>query len=317
MVDPSPGLNPTPSIGTGPLGFWPSFLISMVVAGVLGALLYLLIFRPLRAAPAAAKAVASVGVMVVLQALLATRIGSSAVSVTPIFPYHVYEILGSRVPGDRLWFAAVIVLIAIGLALWFRLSRFGLATRAAAESEKGAFVTGLSPQRIALVNWALSTVIAGVGGVLIAPIVPLTPAAYALFVVAALAAALVGNFSKIGVTVGAALVIGMLQSEGTYLQTQAWAPRSGLSDVVPLIVILVFLVLRGQELPSRGAIIQKTLGLAPRPRGFVAPGALIAGAGLAALAATHGSMRAAVITTFVLAIVALSQVVVTGFSGQI
>src|SRR5215472_201307 len=76
LVDPIPGLNPTPGIGTGPLGFWPAFLISMVVAGALGALLYLLIFRPLRAAPAAAKAVASVGVMVVLQALLATRIGS-------------------------------------------------------------------------------------------------------------------------------------------------------------------------------------------------------------------------------------------------
>jgi ABC-type branched-subunit amino acid transport system ATPase component/branched-subunit amino acid ABC-type transport system permease component len=317
MVDPIPGLNPTPSIGTGPLGFWPSFLISLVVAGVLGALLYLLIFRPLRAAPAAAKAVASVGVMVVLQALLATEIGSSAVSVTPIFPYHVYQMLGSRVPGDRLWFAAVIIVISVALGLWFRFTRFGLATRAAAESEKGAFVTGLSPQRIALVNWALSTVIAGVGGVLIAPIVPLTPAAYALFIVAALAAALVGNFTKIGVTVGAALVIGMLQSEATYLQSRSWAPQSGLSDVVPLIVILVFLVLRGQELPSRGAIIQQTLGLAPRPRSFVAPGALIAVAGIASLAATHGSMRAAIITTFVLAIVALSQVVVTGFSGQI
>jgi ABC-type branched-subunit amino acid transport system ATPase component/branched-subunit amino acid ABC-type transport system permease component len=317
LVDPIPGLNPTPSIGTGPLGFWPSFGLSIVVAGVLGALLYALIFRPLRAAPAAAKAVASVGIMIVLGALLATGIGSSAVSVTPIFPYHIYQMFGSRVPGDRLWFTAVIIVISIVLALWFRLTRFGLATRAAAESEKGAFVTGLSPQRIALVNWALSTVIAGVGGVLIAPIVPLTPNAYALFIVAALAAALVGNFTKIGVTVGAALVIGMLQSEATYLQSKSWLPSAGLSDLVPLIVILVFLVLRGQELPARGAIVQQTLGRAPRPRGYAGPAAIIAAAGFAALAATNGSMRAAIITTLVLAIIALSQVVVTGFSGQI
>jgi ABC-type branched-subunit amino acid transport system ATPase component/branched-subunit amino acid ABC-type transport system permease component len=317
LVDPIPGLNPTPSIGTGPLGFWPSFGISIVVAGVLGALLYVLIFRPLRAAPAAAKAVASVGVMLVIGALLATGIGSSSVSVTPIFPYHVFAMLGSRVPGDRLWFTAVIIVVSIALALWFRFTRFGLATRAAAESEKGAFVTGLSPQRIALVNWALSTVIAGVGGVLIAPIVPLTPNAYALFIVAALAAALVGNFTKIGVTVGAALVIGMLQSEATYLQSKSWLPPAGLSDLVPLIVILVFLVLRGQELPARGAIIAQTLGRAPRPRGYVAPAVVIVVAGLASLAATHGSMRGAIITTLVMAVIALSQVVVTGFSGQI
>jgi ABC-type branched-subunit amino acid transport system ATPase component/branched-subunit amino acid ABC-type transport system permease component len=317
LVNPIPGFNPTPSIGTGPLGFWPAFALSLVIAGVLGALLYVLIFRPLRAAPAAAKAVASVGVMVVIQALLATRIGSAVVSVTPIFPYHVYEILGSRVPGDRLWFTAVIIVIAIVLSLWFRFTRFGLATRAAAESEKGAFVTGLSPQRIALVNWALSTMIAGVGGVLIAPIVPLIPDAYALFIVAALAAALVGNFTKIGVTVGAALVIGMLQSEATYLQGKSWAPQSGLTDLVPLIVILIFLVLRGQELPSRGAIIQQTLGLAPRPRGYLVPAVVIAVAGFVSLALTHNAMRGAIITTLVLAVIALSQVVVTGYSGQI
>jgi ABC-type branched-subunit amino acid transport system ATPase component/branched-subunit amino acid ABC-type transport system permease component len=317
LVDPIPGLNPTPGIGTGPLGFWPAFALSLVIAGVLGALLYVLVFRPLRAAPAAAKAVASVGVMVVMQALLATRIGSAVVSVTPIFPYHVYEILGSRVPGDRLWFTAVIIVIAIALTLWFRFTRFGLATRAAAESEKGAFVTGLSPQRIALVNWVLSTMIAGVGGVLIAPVVPLIPDAYALFIVAALAAALVGNFTKIGVTVGAALVIGMLQSEATYLQGKSWAPQSGLTDLVPLVVILVFLVLRGQELPARGAIIQQTLGLAPRPRGYLVPAVVIAVAGFASLALTHNSMRGAIITTLVMAVIALSQVVVTGYSGQI
>ena len=317
LVNPIPGFNPTPSIGTGPLGFWPAFALSLVIAGVLGALLYVLIFRPLRAAPAAAKAVASVGVMVVIQAVLATRIGSAVVSVTPIFPYHVYEILGSRVPGDRLWFTAVIIVIAIALSLWFRFTRFGLATRAAAESEKGAFVTGLSPQRIALVNWTLSTMIAGVGGVLIAPIVPLIPDAYALFIVAALAAALVGNFTKIGVTVGAALAIGMLQSEATYLQGKSWAPQSGLTDLVPLIVILIFLVLRGQELPSRGAIIQQTLGLAPRPRGYLVPAVVIAVVGFVSLALTHNAMRGAIITTLVMAVIALSQVVVTGYSGQI
>ena len=317
LVDPIPGLSPTADLGTGPLGFWPALPISLAVAGVLGALLYLLIFRPLRAAPAAAKAVASVGVMIALQALLATRLGSAAVTVAPVFPVHVYQILGSRVPGDRLWSAAIIVLVSVALALWFRLSRFGLATRAAAESEKGAFVTGLSPQRIALVNWALSTAIVGIGGVLISPIVPLTPASYSLFIVPALAAALVGNFTRIGVTVAAALAIGMLESEATYLQTKSWLTSAGLPDLVPLLVILVFLVLRGRELPARGAIIAKTLGRAPRPRGYVMPSMVIVVLGLVSLTATHGADRAAVITTLVLAVIALSQVVVTGFTGQI
>ena len=49
---------------------------------------------------------------------------------------------------DRVWFATIIVGVGILLTIWFRFTRFGLATRAAAESEKGALVTGLSPERV-------------------------------------------------------------------------------------------------------------------------------------------------------------------------
>ncbi len=47
------------------------------------------------------------------------------------------------------------------------------------------------------------------------------------------------------------------------------------------------------------------------------PGVVIAVAGFVSLAVTHNSMRAAIITTLVMAVIALSQVVVTGYSGQI
>ncbi|WP_018501840.1 branched-chain amino acid ABC transporter permease/ATP-binding protein [Parafrankia discariae] len=317
LLNPIPGLTATVDLGIDGMGFPAAFALSLVVAAVLGALLYAAVFRPMRAAPTVAKAVASIGVMIVMQALLAVQVGTTAVSVAAILPTRIYTVAGQRVPGDRLWFAGIIVVMAVVLTLWFRLTRFGLATRAAAESEKGALVTGLSPQRIALVNWALSTMIAGVGGILIAPIVPLTPVSYTLFIVPALATALVGNFTRIGTAVTAGLVIGMLQSEATNLQTKSWLPSSGLAELVPLAVILIFLVFRGQTLPSRGSIVQQTLGRAPRPRSMVLPGVTIAAVGFVALAATHGSHRAAIITTIVLAIIALSQVVVTGFSGQI
>ncbi|SQD95993.1 ABC transporter related [Parafrankia sp. Ea1.12] len=317
LLNPIPGLTGTVDLGIDGVGFPAAFALSLVVAAALGALLYAAVFRPMRTAPTAAKAVASIGVMIVMQALLAVQVGTTAVSVAAILPTRIYTVAGQRVPGDRLWFAGIIIVMAVVLTLWFRLTRFGLATRAAAESEKGALVTGLSPQRIALVNWALSTMIAGVGGILIAPIVPLTPVSYTLFIVPALATALVGNFTRIGTAVSAGLVIGMLQSEATNLQTKSWLPSSGLAELVPLAVILIFLVFRGQTLPSRGSIVQQTLGRAPRPKSMVLPGVVIAAAGFAALAATHGSHRAAIITTIVLAIIALSQVVVTGFSGQI
>ncbi|MGW0581737.1 ABC transporter permease subunit, partial [Streptomyces sp. NPDC002920] len=307
------------TVGTGgPLGLVPSMVISLMLAAVFGTALYGLVFRQLRSAPPVAKAVASIGVMLVIQAVLAARVGTAQVSVRAILPNDPVEWGGSRIPGDRLWFAAVIVVLTVALALVFRLTRFGLAARAAAESEKGALVSGLSPERIAVANWALSSAIAGLSGILIAPIVPLVPISYTLFIVPALAAALVGNFTALLPAVGAGLVIGMLQSELHFVQGKwSWLPQTGLAELVPLAVIMAYLVVRGRPLPTRGSLVQQALGRAPRPDRILVPAVVSTALGVVVLFATRGSIRAAVITSLTLAVVSLSLVVVTGFAGQI
>ncbi|SHN39914.1 branched-chain amino acid ABC transporter permease/ATP-binding protein [Cryptosporangium aurantiacum] len=314
---PVPGFDRSVSIGGDP-GLVPSIVIALVITALFGMLLYALVFRPLRNASPVAKAVASVGVLLIIQAALAAQVGTAAQSVAPILPRDVIEFAGIRIPQDRVWFAGIIVFVAVGLTLWFRFTRFGLATRAAAESEKGALVSGLSPERIAVVNWAISSAVAGLAGILIAPIVPVVPSAYTLFIVPALAAALVGNLTALGPAIGAALVIGMLQSELTYLQgVWDWLPASGTAQLVPLVILLVFLVLRGRPLPSRGAIVQRSLGRAPRPRNLIVPAVIATGVALIALLLTSGGTRAGVIFTLVYAFIGLSWVVVTGYAGQV
>ncbi|MER5754550.1 branched-chain amino acid ABC transporter permease/ATP-binding protein [Streptomyces sp. NPDC002088] len=317
LLVPIPGLSRTVGLG-GELGLFPAMAFSLVLAAAFGVLLYAVVFRPLRSAPPVAKAVASIGVMLVIQALLVARVGTAPVSVKAILPNDAVQWGGSRIPGDRLWFAAVVVALTVALALVFRLTRFGLAARAAAESEKGALVSGLSPERIATANWALSSAIAALSGILIAPIVPLVPLSYTLFIVPALAAALVGNFTALIPAVGAGLVIGMLQSELQFLQGKwSWLPQTGLAQLVPLAVILVYLVVRGRPLPTRGTVIRQTLGRAPRPERMLVPALGATALGVVVLFATQGSIRAAVITSLTLGVISLSLVVVTGFAGQI
>ncbi|MET7571713.1 branched-chain amino acid ABC transporter permease/ATP-binding protein [Streptomyces sp. NPDC005492] len=317
LLVPLPGVPKKIGIG-GPLGLFPAVVISLVLAAVLGVVLYGLVFRPLRTAPPVAKAVASIGVMLVVQAVLAAGVGTGAVSVKAILPNDPVSWGGSLIPGDRLWFAAVIVVLTVVLALAFRLTRFGLTARAAAESEKGALVSGLSPERIAVANWALSSAVAGLSGILIAPIVPLVPVSYTLFIVPALAAALVGNFTALIPAVGAGLVIGMLQSEVQFLQGKwSWLPQTGLAQLVPLAVILAYLVVRGRPLPTRGSLIQQALGRAPRPDSILVPALASTALAVLVLFSTTGSIRAAVITSLTLAVISLSLVVVTGFAGQI
>ncbi|HUE69233.1 MAG TPA: branched-chain amino acid ABC transporter permease, partial [Candidatus Acidoferrum sp.] len=187
-----PGLPQTVNVGV--LGFWPAATLALGITAVLGLVLYLLVFRPLRTAPAVARAVASIGVMVTLTSVMTQRVGVNPVTVGPILPTRIWTVGGVRLSSDRVWFALVVLAFAVALAAAYRFTPFGLRTRAAAENERGAYLSGIHPDRLAAVNWMISAVVAGVSGILIAPIVPLAPLSYTLFIVPALAAAILGGF---------------------------------------------------------------------------------------------------------------------------
>ena len=316
LLQPIPGLSPTINLGTS-LGFWPALLITLAIQAVLGALAYLLVFRPLRNHRPVTKAVASIGLLGLLTAIVSYQVGTQVIQVNPIFPQNHVSFLGVNVSADRLLLAATIIGLGIVLTVLFRFTRFGLATRASAETEVGALVSGLSPDRIALINWIISFVVCGIAGVLIAPLVPLVPGTYTLFIVPALAAAVVGRFHSLGWAITAGLGIGALESLSVYLNGVHPAFPAGAGELIPLVLVLLVLAVRGQTLPSRGALLQVTLGRAPRPH-WRFPTALVGTAvGIGAIYLTTGNDRTALYTSMITAVVSLSLVVVTGYTGQI
>ncbi len=317
LLTPLPLLPKTIDLG-GPLAFWPALLATVALEATIGVFLYVAVFRPLRTARPLAKAVGSIGVMVLLTAIVSERAGAEQVLVAPIFPRGSYSLGGVRIVGDRFWFAVTILALALVIAAVSRFTRFGLATRAAAESEFGALVSGLSPERIAITNWAISAAVAAVAGVLIAPLVPLIPGTYTLLIVPALAAAVLGRFSAITPAVAGGLLIGALQSEAVFLRGRhSWFPQNGVPELIPLVLVLVALVVRGHALPGRGALVLQTLGRAPRPRSWLVPTVAGVSAGVACLYAFEGGYRSAVINSMIFGVIALSLVVVTGYCGQI
>jgi sulfate-transporting ATPase len=316
LLQPVPGLRATLSVG-GPMGFVPALLITLAIQALLGAIIYLLVFRPLRNHRAVAKAVASLGLASLLTALVYYQVGTQQLLAGPIYLQQRYTVGGMSIAMDRVWFAVTIIAVALVLTAIYRLTPFGLATRASAESEAGALVSGLSPDRIALFNWMISSVVAGLAGILIAPLVPLVPGSYTLFIVPALAAAVVGRFYALGPAVITGLALGALESVAVYLNVTYSSFPAGAGQVLPLIVVLVMLVARGKPLPSRGTLAKLTLGRAYRPRSLALPLAIGVPTAVVALYLFHGGLRDALITTFIMSVIALSLVVVTGYVGQI
>ncbi len=232
-----------------PLTFGAAFALSLVIAAMAGMLMHLLIFRPLRHAPPLAKTVASVGLLLVLQSVVVLRFSSQAVAVKPLFEKRPVHLFGTSFARDQLILAGLVVVVTVALWAAYRFTRFGLATRAAAEDEKGAVLIGLSPERLASANWVISAVLAAAVGILAATMnASIDPTTITLLIVPALGAALVGGLSSFGVTVAAAFAIAAAQALLQFLAaTASWFPRAdgapmpGLKEALPLLVIIVVL----------------------------------------------------------------------------
>ena len=311
-----------PSYSLDPPPTWVAALIALAVAAIMGALVQVLVSRPLRTAPVLAKVVAAVGMMLTLQAGIALKYGTEARPVATLLPTGSVKIGGATVPVDRLWLIGLVVVLGGALAIWFRRSRTGLAIQAAAENERAASFARLSPQTLGMVTWVLATVFVAFIMVMAGPAIGvLSPGNLTLLVVPALAAALIARLSSLWVALVGALALGVVQSELQFLSsTKSWWPewaKQGLLDAVPFIVIVVTLFLLGRSIPMRGEDIRSSLPpvILPRNRPLVI--AFLFVAGIAVLSLTSGGYRYGIITSLASALIALSLVVLTGMVGQI
>jgi branched-chain amino acid transport system permease protein len=189
-----------------------ALLIALAGAAALGVLFYVLVMRPLRRAPLLARIVATLGLMIVLSALAVKVWGSLSVVAPSLFPTNSLSIFGIAFGVDRLYLLATTIVLTVVLWAVYRFTTFGIATRAVAESERAASLLGLSPDLIGAANWALGCMLAAFAGVMIAPLTTLDISPLTLLILPALAAALVGRFTSLGITTAVALGIGVIQS---------------------------------------------------------------------------------------------------------
>ena len=314
------------TLDSGGLGLFPSFVIAIAMAAFLGVVAHFLVFRPLRNAAPLGKVIGSLGLMLYLQGIALKNFGTENPQPTVVLPKGLFtNFLGLGKPLAKESFFLAAFAVVFGAALWafFRYTRFGLATRAAAGNEKGAVLLGYSPERLALANWVVASLAAGLAGVLVGSITgALNPVKFTGLVVPALGAALIGKLSSIPLATAGGIGIGLLQTlAGVWLPTNSWFPlawQATAANALPLVVIVFVLFVRGRSLPIRGTVEEKRLPLAPYPK-RVWQHSLIWGAAAIALAAwaDGGKFGFSVTTTLITAMVMLSYVVLTGYVGQI
>jgi sulfate-transporting ATPase len=292
--------------------FLPALVAGVAFSAIIGALVHLLIMKPLRHSAPLVRVIATLGVLITLQAIAVLRYTATSKFVPSDLPTDIVDISGSIViSADRLILLGIAAGLTVGLWLFYRYTRFGLATAAVSESERSASALGLSPDRIATLNWAFGCGLAGLAAILIVPIVTLQPAVLTNLVLAATAAALVAGFRSFPIALFAGLIIGIAQTEVT-----RYVDQTGVGTAVPFILIVLWLVIRGQALPLRDYLLQRlpTIGTGQIHKVGLAIGTIV---GVVLLSIMSPIWIDAITVTICVAVVLLSIVVLTGYTGQL
>src|SRR5262249_18703315 len=106
----------------------PAVVATLLFSLLVGVVFELCAVRPLRSATPLAKLVASLGVLLICQALVLLIFGNDPQSVETILPRTTVHMLGVDVPTQNFIMAGLVIAIAAGLAITYRWTGFGLAT---------------------------------------------------------------------------------------------------------------------------------------------------------------------------------------------
>jgi branched-chain amino acid transport system permease protein len=325
FLPPIPFAPHTVSLG-GPWATLPAILLAVAVCALTGALFDVLVLRRLRGAAPLAKLLASLGLLITIQAIAVLRFGTSgqaAPAVLPNGPGDVVHVGGATVPSDRFLLAGIVAVAAVALWALYRFTRFGLATRAASEDETKAMLAGLPPGELSLANTVLASLLAGTLGVLVAPMTQLDPTTIPLAVVPALGAALLARFTSFGIAATAGIAMGVVDSLVTYCASKPWFPTSagiaipGVTELIYFLVIVGAMYLRGGRLPERGMLTEARLPAAPRASRILSPALALSVVAVLAFLVLPFDFRQALTNSLIGIVVCLSLVVTTGFVGQV
>jgi len=218
---------------------WPAAAalpIVLVIAAIVGVFAELVAVRPLVHADPQSRSVGTIGLLLIIQWAVISIWGSQ-LRFLPSLSSAGLTIGGVRITAQDFAIALATIVVGGGVAFVLGRSRAGLALAAVAQDPDAARLLGVGPRAVSVGTFALASVMGAIAGILATPLLVLNPFQMTLVFVIALGAALAGGFESIGRTIGAGLILGVIQSlVGTYV------PVSGLPQAAGFLAVLVVLV---------------------------------------------------------------------------
>jgi branched-chain amino acid transport system permease protein len=229
--------------------FWLCLVAVPLIVGTIGLVVERFLIRPLYGRGIDYPLLLTFGLSYVMVELIRIAIGKSG------YPFDTPEILQGAVnigvgyfPLYRLFVIGIAAAVLLGLWLFLERTSFGLIIRAGARDPQIVRVLGVNVSRVWLFVFGIGSGIAGLAGLLAAPLQGVIPEMGATILAEAFVVTVVGGMGSIGGAVIAGLLVGVVVS-----MTSLFAPEMAKVSIFALMAIV--LLIRPQGFFGRAGLM--------------------------------------------------------------
>ncbi len=232
------------------LGFnlYLSILLGVLIAGLIGYLLYRTVYSPLRERKSSSMVllVGSLGAFTAIQAIIAILFTSQFQTLTQnAGAGKVYDFFGGVITEVQLIILACGLVIMALIALALKFTMFGKAVKAVSDDEEVSKIVGINTKKV--IGWIffVGSAIAGLAGILIGFDTGIEPTMGMSLLLKGVIASIIGGIGNIYGGVLGAFFLGFVENFGIWKISGEW------KDAIAFGVLIIFLLWRPQGILKR------------------------------------------------------------------
>jgi branched-chain amino acid transport system permease protein len=214
------------------------YVVALALMFLVGVVLERLAYAPLRGRSHLVIVIATLAASVVIEAAISLWQGSTPELLKTPVGGATWHVAGADIAGQRILIVIVAAAAIAVLLLVFHRTAFGRQVRALAADPETAQLLGVRVRRVSVLAFGISSLLAGLAGILIAPLTAVDLTFGFNLMLTAFAAATLGGFGSLGGVIVGGLVIGLVQQllGGYVFQNYA--------DTLPFIFMFLIIAIR-------------------------------------------------------------------------
>ncbi len=229
------------SISMTALGYWGALLLTPVAMFVFGYVLDAGLLRRVMGQPQFVVVILTIGLGLIFRGGASMVWGADTKNLLTPFSVSQLTLGGVTLPMKLVVIVGAAAVLVSMLYLFFRRARLGIAMQGTSENQLAAAYVGIPTKKVFSLVWGLSAAIAGLAGVLVAPVILVDPNMGSVGL-NAFAAAVIGGFGSLPGAAAGGLIVGITQQLASYYLPEGWR------EAAPYLLMLAVLVVSREGL---------------------------------------------------------------------